>query len=176
MTAFIFDETDAHRFAELTKQYPLWKIGQMNNCCPHTVWKTIKRHGLSVHDRGEKKRQSFIDDWNDGMDMNQLMWKHGIPSINAVYQKVWLLRRDGRHLEKRKSGARLFTDKEQQEYINDWNNGVSIEQILEKYSLRRKDDVYQKNWRLRKSGIFLVNRGKGKCTTVSTATSSLKNQ
>ena len=87
MTAFIFDETDAHRFAELTKQYPLWKIGQMNNCCPHTVWKTIKRHGLSVHDRGEKKKQSFIDDWNDGMDMNQLMWKHGIPSINAVYQK-----------------------------------------------------------------------------------------
>lgn len=168
MREFIFDETDAYRLAEMTKQYPLWKIGQMHNCDPSTIWQTIKRHGLSVYDRRQDKVQAFIDDWNDGMDTEGLIRKHKIPSKNAVHQRVWLLRRDGRYLKKRKSGARLFTDQEQQEYIKDWNNGVSIDQITQKYYLQRKEDVYQKNWRLRKSGIVLINRGKGKCTTVST--------
>ena len=138
----------------LTKEEIMEKY-QITPLAFSSLVRKAKKHGVLVVEKTKPKYMQVAEDWNNGLSEEEILKKYNI--IKSTLQ-TYLSRAKKERIEVK---ARKKVKPKYMEVTEDWNNGLSEEEILKKYNIK-KITLQSYLSQARKRGIEVKAREKAK--------------
>ena len=106
----------------------------------------------------KKKFELIIEDWNSGLPEEEILEKYKIKKHTL---QVYLSKARKKGIEVKARARERETKPKYMQVAEDWNNGLSEQEILEKYKIK-KSNLQEYLSKARKKGIEVKAREKAK--------------
>ena len=110
---------------EIMKKY------QISSLAFSLLVRRAKKHRILVREKAKPKYMQVVDDWNNGLLEEEILQKYNIKrrTLQGYLSRV---KKEGKEVKARKK-----TNLKYMQVVDDWNNGLSEKEILQKYNIKK---------------------------------------